>query len=105
AAAAPRFLCSLPRYLRHPLSLEEARATLRLRLQRRAANFLDLVRRTVYADRTSPYRQLLALAGCEYGDLEQLVCCDGLEAALATLYQRGRYLTVHELEGLGPVVR
>jgi len=76
--------------------LERARAILQHRLDRRAADFLTLVRRTVYEHDASPYRQLLRLAGCEFGDLEKLVAIDGLEGALRTLYARGVYLTVEE---------
>jgi hypothetical protein len=84
-AAGGRFLWSLPGFLRRPLSVEEARATLRRRLERREADFLDLARRAVYACPWSPYRQLLALAGCEYGDLKSAVEREGLEGALRIL--------------------
>jgi hypothetical protein len=75
------------------------------RLARREADFLDLVRRAVYANPESPYRPLLATAGCEYGDLARLVGRDGLEAALAALARDGVYLTLDELRGRRPVVR
>ncbi|MGH7359675.1 MAG: hypothetical protein ACREJR_12750, partial [Candidatus Rokuibacteriota bacterium] len=61
--------------------------------------------RVVYADRESPYRALLALAGCEYGDLERLVKRDGVEEALRDLFAQGVYLTVDEFKGRRPVVR
>jgi hypothetical protein len=44
-------------------------------------------------------------AGCEYGDLADLVEREGLEAALLTLYRAGVYLTVEELKGRRPIVR
>ncbi len=77
-----RFLWSLPGFLRHPFTLEEARATLRRRLERRGADFLALLHTAVFGQASSPYRQLLRLAGCEYGDLQQLVGREGLEGAL-----------------------
>jgi hypothetical protein len=59
----------------------------------------------VYANPASPYRELLRLAGCEYGDLERLIARDGLEGALRQLYTCGVYLTVDELKGRQAVVR
>jgi hypothetical protein len=100
-----RLLWSLPRFLRHPIGLHEARATLRRRLERREADFLTLVREAIYWNPASPYRRLLAMAGCEVGDLERLVAREGVEGALADLFSRGVYLTVDELKGRRPVVR
>ena len=102
---AAGFLARLPGYLRHPVSVAEARAALRRRLDHREVDFLALVRRAVYESPGSPYRALLALAGCEYGDLERLVTRDGLESALRSLLRCGVYLTVSELKGRQPVVR
>jgi hypothetical protein len=103
--AGARLLRSLPGFLRHPVSLEEARATLRRRLERREADFLDLVREAIYADPASPFRRLLALVGCEPGDLERLVSREGLEGALTALCRSGVYLSVDEFKGRRPVVR
>ncbi|MBA3332248.1 MAG: hypothetical protein H0T39_15490 [Actinobacteria bacterium] len=104
-AAGARFLWSLPGFLRRPISVDEARATLRRRFERREPDFLALAKRAAYGHATSPYRQLLELAGCEYGDLERLVCQEGIEGALDTLYREGVYLTVDELKGRRPTVR
>lgn len=104
-AIGARFLWRLPFFLRHPLSLEEARAILRQRLEQREADFLTLARRAIYEHPGSPYRQLLSLAGCEYGDLERLVSKDGVEGTLRVLYRHGVYLTVDEFKGRRPVVR
>ena len=100
-----RFLARLPGFLRHPVTLEAAQATLLRRLAHRDATFLALVRESVYDHAPSPYRQLLKLAGCEYGDLERLVTKDGVEEALRTLHRHGVYLTVDEFKGRRPVVR
>jgi hypothetical protein len=102
---AATFLWRLPRFLRRPLTPDEARAILRKRLARREVDFLDLVRRTVYEHPPSPYRTLLAWAGCQYGDLTRLVTRDGVEGALTALLRAGVYLTVDELKGRRPVVR
>ncbi len=85
--------------------MEEAEGILRRRLERREDDFLALVRATVFQHPQSPYRQLLHLAGCEYGDLERLVNQDGVEGALRTLFRHGVYLTVDEFKGRRPVVR
>jgi hypothetical protein len=100
-----RFLRQLPGFLRHPVTLDEARATLRKRLARREADFLSLVGPAVYGSPSSPYLAMLRLAGCEYGDLEQLVTRDGVDGALQTLLRRGVYLTVDEFKGRRAVVR
>ena len=99
------FCFRLPQHLRQPLTRDEAMTILRRRLERREEDFLDLVRRAVYGGGASPYRALLRLAGCEYGDLARAVRTDGVEGALATLYRQGVYLTVDELKGRRPVVR
>lgn len=105
ASIGARFLWRLPSFLRHPISAEQAKITLRRRLERREGNFMALARQAIYAHAASPYRQLLNLAGCEYGDLERLVGQEGVEGALRTLYRQGVYLTVDEFKGRRPVVR
>ena len=100
-----RFLWSLPGFLRRPIDPEEARVILRRRLERREGNFLGVMRWAIYEHDGSPYRRLLGLAGCEYGDLERLVRQHGLEGALHTLYRHGVYLTVDEFKGRRPAIR
>jgi hypothetical protein len=41
------FLWKLPFFLRHPISVEQARTALRERLERREVGFLALARRTI----------------------------------------------------------
>lgn len=100
-----RLLVRLPGYLRHPLTIAEAQAILRERLERREDDFLDLARRAIFANQESPYCSLLSHAGCDYGDLERQVRQDGLESALRVLYRAGVYLTLDEYKGRRPVVR
>ena len=78
--AGARFLGSLPGFLRRPFTAAEAHAALRHRLAGRAASFFVLTRHAIYGHAASPYRELISLAGCEYGDLGRLVVQDGLEA-------------------------
>ena len=94
-----RLLWQLPRFLRQRVRLDQARETVRVRLMRRGPDFLAHLRHFVFGQPSSPYRRLLGLAGCEYGDLERLVAQEGLEGALAELAHRGVYLTVDEFKG------
>jgi hypothetical protein len=105
AITASRFLVRLPAFVRRPVDHGEARRTLEGRLARREADFLALARRAIYENPTSPYRPLLAAAGCAYGDLVRLVTQNGMEAALRTLAREGVYLTLDELRGRRPAVR
>jgi hypothetical protein len=105
AAVAARFLPRLPAFLRTPIGGAEAERILRRRLAERASDFLELVKRAIYAHTDSPYRALLRHTGCEYGDLEALVRRAGLEGALSALYEKGVFLTVAELKGRRPLVR
>ena len=104
-AMGARLIGGLPRVLRHPIRIEGARATLEQRLERREGDFLDLIRWGVYENPVSPYRDLLRLAGCEFGDLERLVAQQGLEEALGRLCAHGVYLTVDELKGRRAAIR
>jgi hypothetical protein len=104
-AIGARLLWGLPGFLRHPMMPEEALATVRRRLERREADFLDLARRAIFGYAGSPYRDLLRLAGCEYGDLERLTHQEGVEGALRILFRQGVYLTLNEFKGRQAVVR
>lgn len=100
-----RFAAGLPRFLRKRLTLEQARAEVGARLRSRESAFLDLVRRGIVGNRHSPYRRLLELADCEYGDVERSVGRDGLERCLELLREAGVYITFEELKGRRPIVR
>jgi hypothetical protein len=100
-----RILRTLPGLLRRPIRPHAARATVAARLADRSDRFLRLVKRCVYEHPMSPYRALLALAGCEYGDLAGLVAREGVEEALGVLLRHGVYLTVEEFKGRRPVER
>lgn len=89
----------LPVLVRHPLAVDRSHEIVRRRLDGRQADFLSLMQRAVYARPSSPYRRLLAMAGCEYGDLERLVRADGVEGALHQVKRAGVYLSVDELKG------
>jgi hypothetical protein len=99
------FSLRLPGYLRRIIDLDRGTAEIQRRLERRAAEFLALMRDAVYSHPATPYRSLLAAAGCDMGDLERLVRDDGLEGALTALRRGGVYLTIDEFKGRQPVVR
>jgi hypothetical protein len=104
-AAAARFACGLPFFLRRQIDVEQARATVRRRLAQRESDFLRLARQAIYGNPGSAYRRLLERAGCKYEDLERVVGSEGLEGALRTLLRQGVYLTSEEIKGRYQVVR
>jgi hypothetical protein len=95
----------LPGYLRARDSAAEGRERLARRLRERERNFLELAERAIYAHPASPYRPLLAAAGCELGDLRALVSADGVEAALRRLRAAGVYVRFEESKGREPIAR
>ena len=103
-AMGVRLLRDVPKLVRHPVTLEEARRTLGLRFARREADLLALIHcATESAD--APYARLMRAAGIEYGDVERLVRDEGVEGTLSALLRHGVYLTVTEFKGRRPVVR
>ncbi|MFZ0888705.1 MAG: hypothetical protein WA005_09650 [Candidatus Binataceae bacterium] len=86
-------------------AIADPEQTLRRNLENRAANFLDVVARAVYANPENPYHKMLRLAQCEYRDMERAVQRDGLEPTLVELLRAGVYLTHDELKGKAPIIR
>jgi hypothetical protein len=95
-------LSRLPRYVRQQHQLQESREGLAVRLEKREAKFLYLLKRAVFKNPASPYLELFRLAGCEFGDAAKLVDDYGLEAALHELFKAGIYLTVDSFKGRRP---
>ena len=93
-ARGATFFPALVSHVRHPLTVEAAQTILRRRLERRAADFLSLMRRSVFGHRGNPLGPLLRRAGCEYGDVAAMVQRDGVEGALQRLLREGVYLTI-----------
>ena len=100
-----RLARDVPPLMARPMTLAQARRIVAARLARREEAFLWLCEHAVFANPRSPYRRLLAAAGCELGDLRALVVRQGLEPALATLLRAGVYLTFDEFKGRRDVVR
>jgi hypothetical protein len=100
-----RYARELPRFLRGHVGPEEARARIERHLRLREQNFLRILREGMYGNPVSPYPALLAAAGVEAGDVEQMVADSGLEAALARLRDAGVYVTLDEFKGNRPIER
>jgi hypothetical protein len=103
--AGAGLLSGLPGLLRSPMRPPRARQILRQRLDRRGADFLELLKRAVFGNEASPYLWLFRQAGCTHADVARIVARDGLEAALGALHRSGVYLTVDEMKGRQPVRR
>ncbi len=104
-SAYARFAWGLRQYLKEPATVELGRDLIRQRLRDRESNFLILAKRAIYDNDRSPYLPLLRMAGCEYGDLERMVCSDGIEASLTSLRDAGVYFTIDEFKGKKDVIR
>jgi len=99
-----RFLAALPGFLRTPFTLEEARATVRQRFERRAERLVERVADACGAP-GSPYARLLRHAGWTLEDVRACVRREGVEQALGVLLRAGVYLSGDELKGRRPVTR
>jgi hypothetical protein len=100
-----RFARGLPSFLRGGADIEETRAAFQQRLATRESAFLSTLSATVYEQPSSPYLALLRHASIELGDVERLVDDEGLEGALAELYEAGVYVTTDEAKGYRPIER
>src|SRR4030042_2813920 len=100
-----RFAWGLRGFLKHTLTLEEAKAIIKKRMEEREINFLRLVRKGIFGYPKSPYLPLMKLAQCEMGDIERMVKTKGLEGTLQALCESGVYITFEEFKGREPIVR
>jgi hypothetical protein len=100
-----RFLRGLPSFVRHPATLDDARAAIAQRLALREEALIRFAERGLFLAPRSPYPALFRLAGCEPGDLVPLVRDRGVEGALVALREAGVYVTFEEMKGRAPLVR
>jgi len=100
-----RFAWGLPGFVRSTISLDEARSLVQRRLEERDRRFIVMLERGVLRAPRSPYPKLMALAGCEIGDIKAVVRSRGLQAALRALRAAGVYVTFEEFKGRTPIVR
>jgi hypothetical protein len=90
---------ALPGFLRRPLDLPTAAASVAAGVEKREAAFLQVLDQLVFGIATSPLRQLLTWAGCTPGDLRSLVAADGIEDTLSRLRAAGVFVTADEFRG------
>jgi hypothetical protein len=100
-----RFAWGLRSFLRNPITLDLARATIEQRMAEREASFLRLVERGIFTFRSSPYIPLFKLAGCEMGDVKNSINTHGVEHTLHLLRDSGVYISFEEFKGREPIVR
>lgn len=100
-----RFAWGLRGFLRHTITLEEAKAIVRRRLAERETNFLRSVEKGIFGYPRSPYLPLLKLAQVEMGDIQNMVRDKGLEDTLLALREAEVYITFEEFKGQEPIVR
>ncbi|HXJ83496.1 MAG TPA: hypothetical protein VMS64_33020 [Candidatus Methylomirabilis sp.] len=105
AAGLARFALRVRGMLRETITIEEASRRIEEGVRRRRERFVAKVETAVYANPRSPYRRLLAAAGCEMGDVKRLVDTEDLEGALEALERAGVYVSYDELKGRTPAVR
>ena len=90
-----RFLARLPRFLRSPVSVEEARRRLEQRLRTRHDRLVALLDEIGAGPADSPYARLMSACGCSVEDARQLVLDEGVEGALGRLLDAGVCLDNH----------
>ncbi len=100
-----RFAVGFRSFLRKRITLPEARDLVRRRMQEREANFLRMVERGIFGYPASPYLPLLKLAGCELGDIRDMVRTKGMDATLRSLREAGVYVSFEEFKGRQPIER
>jgi hypothetical protein len=105
AATYAGFLAGIPAFVRHPITVDSAKAAIARRLADRENAFVRFAQTTLLAAPQSPYPRLLQSVGCEPSDLVALVRSRGLEAALAALREAGAYVSFEEFKGRTPLVR
>lgn len=100
-----RFARGVRRFLATPLTTADCQRITAEAQRARDDNFLLLLQRAIYDNPRCPYAALLRHAGAEFGDVEKNVRADGIEAAMATLYDAGVYLDFEEFKGKKPIER
>jgi hypothetical protein len=99
-----RMMAGCRRFVRTPCA-GNPESLVRANLARREENFLEGMKRAVFARPECVYARLFAWAGCEFGDLEAMVRREGLEAALGRLAEAGVRLEHDEFKGKRAVER
>jgi hypothetical protein len=103
--AAAGFLAGLGPFLRARVTTAEARAWLDDQLTQRAAAFLMLLRRAVFANPHSPYLKLFEWARLSADDVDEMIRTSGVEGTLGRLHDAGIWVTLEEFKGRTPLRR
>ena len=100
-----RLAFDLRDFLHDTITLEQSKEVISNRLYNREKNFLSFVQKGIYQNPQSPYLKLLNIAGCDFGDIEYMVCQDGIESTLHKLLADGVYLSWQEFKGQKEIIR
>jgi hypothetical protein len=95
----------LRRLVRHPVTLEEARAVIAAEVAERPVRFLASLDRLVWPHPGSPIRRLLDAVGLEPEAVRSMVAEEGLTGALQSLRDLGVYVSYEEYQGRREVQR
>ncbi len=91
--------------LAEKITFEQARETIRRRMETREERFLKKLEKAVFSRPASPYFRLLEWAGCNREDIRGMVHREGIEATLDELRRAGVFVTWEEFKGWNPVRR
>jgi hypothetical protein len=94
-----RFPFAVRRFVKHRLTVDDAKRIVRERIGQREANFVQMVTRSVYENPSSPYLALLKHVGCEMGDVQRLVAQNGVEGTLRQLPRGGGVRHLRGIQG------
>jgi len=94
-----RFAGGLRGFLKNPISLEQAKATIQKRQAERDDHFLRILERGVFGYSASPYLPLLREARCELPDIRAMVRSHGIENTLGVLHDSGVKVTFEQFKG------
>src|SRR5262245_3234919 len=100
-----RFALGTRKYLRQPMTIDQAAAHVRAQMQDRDHAFLHILEHAIYGHSRSPYLKLLRAAGCELGDVQKMAQRDGIDETLRQLWQAGVFVTFDEFKGRSSAVR
>lgn len=103
--AFARFLVGLPRFLRTPISYDEAEAIVRDNVATREQRLIDKLDSAVFSYASSPYLKLFEFAGLTKDTAIQVIRSRGPEGALEVFRSKGVYVTWDEFKGRQPAQR
>ncbi len=100
-----RLAARLGRFIENPLPPEQCLHAVKDSIRQREKEFLLLLQKAVYGFPKSPYLPLLRWAGVEFADVERMVLAEGVESAMARLYDAGVHISIEQAKGREPVSR